>query len=68
MNLYTDEMFQQNNLDTYPYLISPTDVHLYEDVLQININVFFFFHDEGRARYPQVISCKNYERVANFLY
>ena len=34
----------------------------------MNINVFFFFDDEGRARHPLVISRKNYERVANLLY
>ena len=34
----------------------------------MNINVFSFFDDEGRARHPLVISRKNYERVANLLY
>ena len=32
------------------------------------INVFFFFDDEGRARYLLVISSTNNERVANLLY
>ena len=40
--LYTNEMFQRNHLETLPYQIEPNDVHLYEDQLQININVFFF--------------------------
>ena len=40
---------------------------MYEDQLQININVFFF-DNEGNACHPLVISRKNYERVANFLY
>ena len=34
----------------------------------MNINVFSFFDDEGRARHPLVISRKNYESVANLLY
>ena len=34
----------------------------------MNIKVFFFFDDEGRARPPLVISRKNYERVANLLF
>ena len=34
----------------------------------MNINVFSFFDDKGRARYPLVISRKNYEKVANLLY
>ena len=40
--LYTIEMFHRHNLGTLPYPISPNDVHLYEDLLQININVFSF--------------------------
>ena len=39
---YTNEMFHRNNLDTLPYRISPNDVYLYEDLLQISINVFSF--------------------------
>ena len=61
-------MFQRHHLDTFPYSISPNDVHLYEDQLMININVFSFFDDEGRARHPLVISRKNHERLANLLY
>ena len=34
----------------------------------MNINVFSFFDDEGRAGYLLVISRKYHERVANFLY
>ena len=33
MTIYKEEMFHRNNLDTIPYLISPNDVHLYEDQL-----------------------------------
>ena len=34
----------------------------------MNINVFSFLDDEGRARHPLVISLNNYKRVANLLY
>ena len=34
----------------------------------MNINVFSFFDDEGRARHPLLISRKNYDCVANLLY
>ena len=61
-------MFHRHNLDTLPYTISRNDVHLYVDLLQINIHVFSFFDDEGRARHPLVISRKNYDNVANILY
>ena len=66
--LYNDNMFRRHHLDTLPYTISPNNVHLYEDQLQMNINVFSFFDDEGRARHPVVISRKSHERVANLLY
>ena len=67
-SLYKEEMFLRYQLDTIPYPISPNDVHLYEDQLQMNINVFSFFDDEGHARHPLVISRKNHKRVANLLY
>ena len=67
-NLYNDEMLYRHNLDTFLYPILPNDVHLYEDQLQININVFSFFDDEGCVRHPLLISRKNYERVINLLY
>lgn len=66
--LYNEEIFQRHHLDTLHYLISSNDVHLYEDKLQININVFSFFDHEGCARHPFIISRNNYERVANLLY
>ena len=47
--LYKEEMFKRYHFDTLPYPISPNDVHLYKDKLMININVFSFFDDEGRA-------------------
>ena len=65
---YNDEMFSRNSLDSLPYPISPNDVHLFEDKLLVNINVFTFFDDKGLARHPLVISRKNYSRVANLIY
>ena len=65
---YTNEMFQRHDLDTLPYPISPQDVFLYEDQLQMNINVFSLLDDAGRDFHRLVISHKNYERVANFFY
>ena len=67
-HLITDEMFISNHLDTLPYPIAPNDFHFKKNQHQININVFSFFDDKGRARHPLVISRKNYQREANFLY
>ena len=61
-------MFHRQHLDNLPYPISPNDIHLYEDQVQINIKVFSVFDDEGRARHPLVISRKNYDRVATLRY
>ena len=61
-------MFERNNLADLPYPIPPIDVHLYEDQLQININVFSFFDDKGTARHSLFISKKPYPRTANLLY
>ena len=51
-------MFEDIQRADLPYAIAPNDVHLYEDQLQININVFLFFDDEGIARHPLFISKK----------
>ena len=61
-------MFHRNRLDTLPYPISPYDVNLYEELLQIKIIVFSFFDNEGRARHQLVISRKNNKRAANLPY
>ena len=66
-SLYKEQMFHRNHLATRFYPNSPKNVHLYEDQLQMNINVFSIFDDEGRARYPLVISRTNHVRVANLL-
>ena len=54
--MYMEQMFEQNNLANLPYIIAPNDVHLYDDQLQININVFSFFDYEGKARHPLFIN------------
>ena len=67
-SLYADLMCERNNLGNLPYPIKPSDVSNNEDILQININVFSFFDDEGKERYPMFISRKNYPRWVNLLY
>ena len=66
--LYTKQRFEDNQLADLPYLIPPNNVHLYEDTLQININLFSMFDDESEARHPLFINRKLYLRTANFLY
>ena len=65
---YTEQMFENNGLADLPYPIIPNDVHLYEDQLQTNINLFSFFDDEGKALHPLFSSRKQYARTANLMY
>ena len=68
VNCFTNEMFKRHHLDTSRTLFSSQNVLLYEDHLQMNINVFSFLDDESRARHHLVISRKNYEHVAILIY
>ena len=61
-------MFQRHKLHTLHYSISPNNVHLYKDQLEININVLSVFDEEVRACHPLVISRKNYQSVVNLFY
>ena len=61
-------MFRNNGLADLPYPICPNDVHLYEDQLQTNINLFSFFDDEAKAHHPLFSSRRKYPRTANLLY
>ena len=63
--LYTDTMFERNYLVDLQYPIKPSDVSNYEDILQTNINVFSFFDDAGKERYPMFMSR---ELCPNLLY
>jgi len=53
---YTPEMFQQQHLDTLQYPIKPADVPAVEQQINMSINVFAYYDDAGRARYPAYIS------------
>ena len=53
---------------TLIFIKFPRIVYLYENQLQININVSSFFDDKNCARHPMVISNKIYDYVANLLY
>ena len=66
-NMYTEHIFENNQLADLPFPIVPNDVHLNEDQLQININLFSFFDDDGIAGHPLFISKKLYPRTANLL-
>lgn len=65
---YYERYFQQYGLAELTYPVSPNDIPLVEDQLRIAINVFSFYDDEGRARYPIYISRKKYAQTIDLLY
>ena len=53
---YTAEMFQRHQLDGLDYPVTPADVPEIERRVGLSINVFAYYDDVGRARYPAYIS------------
>jgi len=53
---YTAEMFQRHQLDGLDYPVTPADVPEIERRIGLSINVFAYYDDVGRARYPVYIS------------
>ena len=53
---YTEEQFALHNLDKLRYPIAPDQVPEIEREIGIGINVFSYYDDEGKARYPVFIS------------
>ena len=49
-------LFKQHGLDELKYPISPNDIPEIEKKLKLRINIFSFFDDEGKGRYPLYIS------------
>ena len=53
-----DHLFHDKSLDKIHYPVSIADIPAVEDQLHLNINVFTFFDDAGRARQPLYTSKK----------
>ena len=60
--------FEQYHLDTIQYPVAPKDVPAIEDQIQINVNLFSFFDDEGKGRFPLYVSKKQFARSVDLLY
>lgn len=61
-------MFHRYGLDRIDYPVFPHQISVIEDQLQININLFSFYDEEGRARYPIYISQKEFDQTVDLLY
>ena len=53
-----NNLFHQYHLDTIPYPVSIDQIQPIEDMLQVAINVYSFYDDEGKGRYPLYVSKK----------
>jgi hypothetical protein len=65
---YTEEHFRQYGLDRLQYPVALTDLPDIEGTLNISINVFSFYDDEGKARYPVYISRRRAPHEVDLLY
>ncbi len=63
-----DPYFEEFKLDNLAYPISPEDVPAIEEQIQINVNVYSFFDDEGMGKYPLYVSRRNFESFVDLLY
>ena len=54
------------HLLTYP--VEPNNIGEVEDILHIKINIFSFFDDEGKGRYPLYVSKKEFPMEMDVLY
>ena len=54
--IFYDKFFNQHGLDKINYPVEIDQIPEIEEMLKIAINVFSFFDDEGKARYPKYIS------------
>ena len=54
--IFYNKFFTEHHLDQIQYPVEIENIPVIEEMLQIAINVFSFFDDEGKARYPKYIS------------
>ena len=63
-----DPLFARTGLNQIAYPVAPSDVPAIEDKLQVNINLFSFYDEEGRSKHPYYLSPKQYPQTIDLLY
>ena len=58
-----EKLFQINGLAALSYPVQPQDIPAIEEQLNIKINVFSFYDDEGKGRYPLYVSRRETYRM-----
>ena len=61
-------LFSWRGLDKLHYPVSIADIPEIEKKLELNINVFSFYDDVGRARHAMYLSKTNFEHTLDLLY
>ena len=61
-------LFPLYGLDALQYPVDVEDIAAIEDRLQLNFNVFSFYDDDGRLRYPLYVSMKKHARTIDLIY
>ena len=66
---FYDRYFEAEHLVTLPYPVEPEQIPVLEELLNLKINVFSFYDDEGRARIPVYVTRREHlSREFNLLY
>ena len=63
-----DDLFATYGLENVNYPVAVSDIPQLEDLLQLNINVYSFYDDQGRARYPLYVSKKKHPQTIDLLF
>ena len=63
-----DHLFRIYGLDQIRYPVEVTDIDAIEEILHIQINIFSFYDDEGRSRFPVRVNKKPYVKVVDLLH
>ena len=61
-------LFGEYGLDQPIYPVEVADIPAIEDKLGVGINIYSFFDDEGKGRYPLYATEKVFERTVDLLY
>jgi len=60
---FYERLFQLNGLADLAYPIQPQDIPAIEEQLNLKINIFSFYDDEGKGRYPLYVSKREMFRM-----
>ena len=55
-------------MHNFPYPVAIENVPEFEDLVKANINVYSFYDDDGRARYPEYVSKKKFNTSIDLLH